>query len=90
MLWKEMFSMPTTAAKQRNEINKNNLGYTVSLGLPALRTKISKLYGDWYNLDLNPNRITNKIEKLIDSKIVKNLSIIGRLSWCIIKISREI
>ena len=40
-----------------NEINKNNLGYTVSLGLPALRTKISKLYGDWYNLDLNPNRI---------------------------------
>ena len=40
-----------------NEINKSNLGYTVSLGLPALRTKISKLYGDWYNLDLNPNRI---------------------------------
>ncbi len=40
-----------------NEINKNNLGYTVSLGLPALRAKISKLYGDWYNLDLNPNRI---------------------------------
>ena len=33
-----------------NEINKSNLGYTVSLGLPALRTKISKLYGDWYNL----------------------------------------
>ena len=26
-----------------NEINKNNLVYTVSLGLPALRTKISKL-----------------------------------------------
>ena len=34
-----------------NEINKSNLGYTVSLGLPALRTKISKLYGDWYDLD---------------------------------------
>ena len=39
------------------ELNSNNLGYTVSLGLPELRKKISKLYGDWYNLDLNPERV---------------------------------
>tara|TARA_B100001250_G_scaffold411634_1_gene440759 strand:- start:2502 stop:3656 length:1155 start_codon:yes stop_codon:yes gene_type:complete len=41
----------------KKEIYNNNLGYTVTLGLPELRKKISKLYGDWYNLDLNPNRI---------------------------------
>ena len=40
-----------------NEISNNNLGYTVTLGLPALRERISKLYGDWYNIDLNPNRV---------------------------------
>ncbi len=40
-----------------NEINKNNLGYTVSLGLPDLRKKISNLYGDWYNIEVNPKRV---------------------------------
>ena len=39
------------------EIANNNLGYTVTLGLPELRNKISKLYGEWYNIDLNPSRI---------------------------------
>jgi len=39
------------------EISKNNLGYTVTLGLPSLRDKISKLYGDWYNLKISPDRI---------------------------------
>ena len=33
------------------------LGYTVALGLPALRARIAKLYADWYGLDLNPDRI---------------------------------
>ena len=33
------------------------LGYTVALGLPALRTRIAKLYGEWYDLDLNPDRV---------------------------------
>ncbi|WP_424940163.1 pyridoxal phosphate-dependent aminotransferase [Aliiroseovarius sp. S253] len=33
------------------------LGYTVALGLPALREGIAKLYKDWYNLDLNPERV---------------------------------
>ncbi len=39
------------------ELDNNNLGYTVTLGLPELRDRISKLYGEWYNLDLDPNRI---------------------------------
>ncbi len=39
------------------EINKNNLGYTVSLGLPDLRKKISNLYGDWYNIEVDPKRV---------------------------------
>lgn len=33
------------------------LGYTVALGLPELRARIAQLYGDWYNVDLNPDRI---------------------------------
>ncbi len=33
------------------------LGYTVALGLPALRARIARLYGDWYNVELNPDRV---------------------------------
>lgn len=33
------------------------MGYTVALGLPALRARIAKLYGEWYNVDLNPERV---------------------------------
>ncbi|AXI46920.1 1-aminocyclopropane-1-carboxylate deaminase [Sulfitobacter sp. SK012] len=33
------------------------LGYTVALGLPALRARIAQMYGDWYNVDLDPARI---------------------------------
>ena len=33
------------------------LGYTVSLGLPALRARIARLYRDWYGLDLDPGRV---------------------------------
>jgi aspartate/methionine/tyrosine aminotransferase len=33
------------------------LGYTVALGLPALRRRIAQMYGDWYNVDLNPDRV---------------------------------
>ncbi|WP_223422453.1 pyridoxal phosphate-dependent aminotransferase [Tateyamaria pelophila] len=33
------------------------LGYTVALGLPALRARIARLYGEWYDLDLNPERV---------------------------------
>ena len=41
----------------KKQIQSNNLGYTVALGLPKLRSRISKLYGEWYNLDLNPERV---------------------------------
>ncbi|WP_197917864.1 pyridoxal phosphate-dependent aminotransferase [Thiosulfatihalobacter marinus] len=33
------------------------LGYTVALGLPALRARIARLYGDWYDVDLDPSRV---------------------------------
>jgi aspartate/methionine/tyrosine aminotransferase len=33
------------------------LGYTVALGLPALRKRIARLYGDWYGVDLDPARV---------------------------------
>jgi aspartate/methionine/tyrosine aminotransferase len=33
------------------------LGYTVALGLPALRARIAQLYGAWYNINLNPERV---------------------------------
>ncbi len=33
------------------------LGYTVALGIPELRARIARLYGDWYNVDLDPSRV---------------------------------
>ncbi len=33
------------------------LGYTVALGLPELRARIAQLYGEWYNVDLDPGRV---------------------------------
>ncbi len=33
------------------------MGYTVALGIPALRRRIARLYGDWYDVDLNPDRV---------------------------------
>lgn len=33
------------------------LGYTVALGLPALRARIARLYGEWYNVDLDPTLV---------------------------------
>lgn len=33
------------------------LGYTVALGLPALRERIARLYKDWYNLEIDPGRV---------------------------------
>ena len=33
------------------------LGYTVALGLPELRARIARRYGDWYGLDLDPGRV---------------------------------
>ncbi len=33
------------------------LGYTVALGLPALRARIAQLYADWYEVNLDPARV---------------------------------
>ena len=33
------------------------LGYTVALGLPQLRARIARMYGEWYDVDLNPDRV---------------------------------
>lgn len=33
------------------------LGYTVALGLPSLRARIARLYGEWYGVDLDPGRV---------------------------------
>ena len=38
-------------------MSDNPLGYTVALGLPALRQRIATLYGDWYGVDLDPARV---------------------------------
>ncbi|WP_299546194.1 aminotransferase class I/II-fold pyridoxal phosphate-dependent enzyme [uncultured Tateyamaria sp.] len=38
-------------------MNDGPLGYTVALGLPALRARIAQLYGEWYDVDLNPDRV---------------------------------
>ncbi|MFU1476709.1 pyridoxal phosphate-dependent aminotransferase [Roseovarius sp. C7] len=33
------------------------MGYTVALGLPALRERIATLYKSWYGLDISPERV---------------------------------
>lgn len=33
------------------------LGYTVGLGLPELRARIARHYGEWYDVDLDPGRV---------------------------------
>ncbi|WP_282094450.1 pyridoxal phosphate-dependent aminotransferase [Epibacterium ulvae] len=38
-------------------VASDSLGYTVALGLPALRQRIAQLYGEWYDVDLDPNRV---------------------------------
>jgi aspartate/methionine/tyrosine aminotransferase len=54
---------PSTAAPQKalqylkDSMDRDAMGYTVALGLPALRQKIAGLYGDWYDVDLDPARV---------------------------------
>jgi len=38
-------------------MGEDAMGYTVALGLPALRERIARLYGEWYDVDLNPKRV---------------------------------
>lgn len=54
---------PGTGAPQgaraavRAALERDSLGYTVALGMPALRQRIARLYGEWYGVDLNPERV---------------------------------
>ena len=54
---------PSTAAPAgaraalSDAMESGSLGYTVALGLPALRARIAKLYKDWYGVDLDPARV---------------------------------
>ena len=41
----------------RDSLNATAMGYTVALGLPELRSKIADLYGEWYDVDLDSNRV---------------------------------
>ncbi|HBZ42474.1 MAG TPA: 1-aminocyclopropane-1-carboxylate deaminase [Maritimibacter sp.] len=47
------------AARDRvaQALETDSLGYTVALGLPELRAGIAALYGRWYGVDLDPNRV---------------------------------
>jgi len=38
-------------------MDADTLGYTVALGIPALRARIAQLYQDWYGVDVSPDRI---------------------------------
>ena len=38
-------------------LERDPLGYTVALGLPALRQGIAQLYRRWYGVELNPDRV---------------------------------
>ncbi|QUJ77492.1 aminotransferase class I/II-fold pyridoxal phosphate-dependent enzyme [Sulfitobacter albidus] len=38
-------------------MQRDALGYTVALGLPALRARVARLYGEWYDVDLDPQRV---------------------------------
>ena len=38
-------------------MEQDAMGYTVALGLPQLRARIAELYGQWYDIDLNPSRV---------------------------------
>lgn len=38
-------------------MERDAMGYTVALGLPALRARIAKLYAEWYDVELDPARV---------------------------------
>ena len=48
---------PAGARKALAQALEAPLGYTVALGLPALRKGIAGLYRRWYGVDLNPDRV---------------------------------
>ena len=38
-------------------LDTGRIGYTEALGLPALRARVAKHYGEWYGQDLSPERV---------------------------------
>lgn len=48
---------PGAALKALGQELAEPLGYTVALGLPALRERIAGLYRRWYGVDLDPARV---------------------------------
>lgn len=53
-------STPAPAGARRalaEAMEVDALGYSVALGLPALRARIARLYRDWYGVDLDPARV---------------------------------
>jgi aspartate/methionine/tyrosine aminotransferase len=38
-------------------MRSENLGYTLALGMPALRERIARHYKDWYGLEISPERV---------------------------------
>lgn len=53
-------STPAPAAARAalaRAMEEDALGYTVALGLPALRAGIARHYGEWYGVDLDPARV---------------------------------
>ena len=48
---------PAAALKALGQELAEPLGYTVALGLPALREGIAGLYRRWYGVDLDPARV---------------------------------
>jgi aspartate/methionine/tyrosine aminotransferase len=48
---------PSARAAARAALSKSALGYTETLGMASLRQRISRAYGDWHGLDIDPERI---------------------------------
>ncbi|NDV00447.1 pyridoxal phosphate-dependent aminotransferase [Pseudoroseicyclus tamaricis] len=44
-------------ARLGEEMAGDPLGYSVALGIPALRARIARHYGEWYGVDLDPARV---------------------------------
>lgn len=44
-------------AQLASEVALDPMGYTVALGLPELRARISRHMGDWYGVDVDPGRV---------------------------------
>src|SRR3954447_1979111 len=48
---------PSPAAAAEAALRRGGLGYTEALGLPSLRARIARHYGEWYGLDVDPRRV---------------------------------